>query len=385
MIGLCICYYNNNYGSMLQAYATTQELEKRGLSYEILSYEKNINLIYLMQNIGRFFNKYWIQEKGLVLQKKLSRKRYPDYNTNAQIRDDKFHEFQQNYFSEKIRICKGYNELKSAAKDYSIVIVGSDQMWSPSGLGTNFYNLMFVPDRIRKVSYASSFGVAKIPSYQNKRTAEYLKRIEYLSVREKSAVKIIYELTDRKAELVVDPTMLLSSTEWGDFSVKGQIVEKPYIFAYFLGSNLAHRKKVVELSQKKKLKIVTLRHLDEYIASDENFGDIALYDIGPKEFLNLIKNAEYICTDSFHGTVFSILFHKQFLTFFRYTDKSSISKNSRITSLLSSLAITNRNYNYKAENIVQQMDNEINYGEVDEKLSELVERSKLFLDKALNF
>lgn len=74
MIGLCICYYNNNYGSMLQAYATTQELERRGLSYEIIAYKKEINFSYLIQNIGRLFNKYWLQEKSLVLQKKSVKK-----------------------------------------------------------------------------------------------------------------------------------------------------------------------------------------------------------------------------------------------------------------------------------------------------------------------
>lgn len=384
MIGLCICYYNNNYGSMLQAYATIQELKRREFSYDIISYEKNIDLFYLIQNIGRLFNKYWLQEKSLVLQKKISKMKYPDYKKNARIRDDKFREFQQEFFNEKVRVCKGYKELKKAAEDYNVVLVGSDQMWSPSGLATNFYNLMFVPDRIRKVSYASSFGVSKIPAYQNKRTAEFLKRIDYLSVREEAAVRIVSELTNRRAELVVDPTMLLSRKEWNDFAVKDRLVKAPYIFAYFLGSNMEHRKEVVELSKKKKIKIVTLRHLDEFVASDENFGDIALYDIGPKEFVNLIKNAEYICTDSFHGTVFSILFHKRFLTFSRYTDDSSISKNSRIKSLLSNLEITNRNYNYNVGDIVQQIDEEILYDEVDERLNDFIERSKLFLDKALS-
>lgn len=384
MIGLCICYYNNNYGSMLQAYATVQEMKKRGLAYEIISYKKDINILYLIKNIGRFFNKYWLQEKGLVLQKKISRKKYPEYNKNALIREKKFIEFQKNNFSKNIRICDGYADLKKAAEDYNIVIVGSDQMWSPSGLATNFYNLMFVPDKIRKVSYASSFGVSEIPFYQKKRTTKFLKRINFLSVREKSAVKIVKELTNRKAQLVVDPTMLLEASEWDDFSGKDKIIDEKYIFAYFLGSNLEHRKKVEELSKQKHLKIITLKHLDEYVLNDENFGDIALYDIGPKEFINLIKNAEYICTDSFHGTVFSILFHKQFLTFFRYTDDSSISKNSRITSLLSSLEITSRNFNFKTQDIIQCMDNEIKYKDVDEKLSQLISQSKLFLDEALD-
>lgn len=382
MIGLCICYYNNNYGSMLQAYATTQELEQRGLSYEIIAYKKEINFIYLIQNIGRLFNKYWLQEKSLVLQKKISRKKYPAYDMNTQIRDKKFFEFRHKYFDGKVRVCKGYTELKSIADTYDIVIVGSDQMWSPSGLATNFYNLMFVPDNTRKVSYASSFGVEKIPAYQKKRTAVFLKRIEYLSVREKSAVNIIAELTNRNAELVVDPTMLLSRKEWESFSAKDRVVDEPYIFSYFLGSNSEHREKTVALSKIKKLKIVTLRHLDEYFASDEKFGDIALYDIGPKEFLNLIKNAEYICTDSFHGTVFSILFQKQFLTFFRYNANASISKNSRITSLLSSLGLTHRSYN-NANSIVQQIDDEIDYGKVEANLSRMVKNSKLFLDEAL--
>lgn len=384
MIGLCICYYNNNYGSMLQAYATIQELERRGVSYDIISYKKDINLLYLIQNIGRFFNKYWLQEKELVVQKEISKMKYPDYNKNARIREDRFQKFQQEFFNDKVRICTGYKELKKAAKDYNAILVGSDQMWSPSGLATNFYNLMFVPDEIRKISYASSFGVSKIPAYQKKRTAEFLKRIDYLSVREEDAVKIVGELTNRTAELVVDPTVLLSRREWSDFAVKNRLVKVPYIFAYFLGSNMEHRKEVVKLSKKKKIKIVTLRHLDEYVANDEKFGDIALYDIGPKEFVNLVENAEYICTDSFHGTIFSILFHKHFITFSRYIDNSLFSKNSRIKSLLSNLDLTNRIYNYNIGDIVQQIDEEIFYEEIDEKLNDFIERSKLFLDKALN-
>lgn len=382
MLGLCICYYNHNYGSMLQAYATVKEIEKRGIPFKIIGYKKKKTPLFLIKNSTRVFNKTWRSEKKLAIQKKISCKTHKKYAENTYIRNKMFSDFQNKYFEKDVFVCFGYEDLCKKTTNFDKFLVGSDQMWSPSGLATNFYNLMFVPENIRKISYASSFGVSSIPKYQLKRTKEYLERIEFLSVREQSAKNIIKDLTNRDDAIVsVDPTMLLNKVEWDEFSGLEKIVETPYIFAYFLGNNQEHRIKVNELSEKTGLKVVTLRHLDEYIKSDEVFGNFSPYDIGPCEFINLIKNADFVCTDSFHGTVFSSLFHKQFLTFSRYKNTSSTSKNSRIESLLNLLGLEERHY--IDGDVFEIINKKINYDLVEVKRDLLIKKSKDFLDKAL--
>lgn len=103
-------------------------------------------------------------------------------------------------------------------------------------------------------------------------------------------------------------------------------MDEPYIFAYFLGANPEYRKQVRKLAKSTGLKIVALRHMDQYVEDDESFGDYAPYDVAPDRFLNLLRGAEYVCTDSFHGTCFSIINEKRFMIFNRYANTSATSK-----------------------------------------------------------
>lgn len=382
MLGLCICYYNFNFGSMLQAYATVKEIEKRGIDYRIISYKKRLTIGFTAKNVFRIFNSAWRGEKKLIVQKKLSRMIVPEYAMNVCIRNAAFQAFMEENFDKKVFQCYGYDQLRRSAEKFDAFLVGSDQMWSPSGLATNFYNLMFVPDEKKKISYASSFGVSEIPFYQKKRTAEFLNRIDYLSVRENVGVKIIRDLTGRDALVTVDPTMLLTAQEWDEFSGGDRLSEEKYIFAYFLGNNPEFRRIVKELQRKTGLKIITLRHLDEYIPQDEQFGDEAPYNLRPEGFVNLMKNAEYVCTDSFHGSVFSSLFHRQFVVFPRYSETASLSRNSRISSLLNNLGLEKRLYN-PSKAIDLQADEPICYELVEIKRRKLIEKSLQFLDEAI--
>lgn len=382
MLGLCICYYNFNFGSMLQAYATVKEIEKRGIDYRIISYKKRLTIGFTAKNVFRIFNSAWRGEKKLIVQKKLSRMTVPEYAMNVRIRNAAFQAFMEENFDKKVFQCYGYDQLRRSAEKFDAFLVGSDQMWSPSGLATNFYNLMFVPDEKKKISYASSFGVSEIPFYQKKRTAEFLNRIDYLSVRENVGVKIIRDLTGRDALVTVDPTMLLTAQEWDEFSGGDRLSEEKYIFAYFLGNNPEFRRIVKELQRKTGLKIITLRHLDEYIPQDEQFGDEAPYNLRPEGFVNLMKNAEYVCTDSFHGSVFSSLFHRQFVVFPRYSETASLSRNSRISSLLNNLGLEKRLYN-PSKAIDLQADEPICYELVEIKRRKRIEKSLQFLDEAI--
>ena len=126
------------------------------------------------------------------------------------------------------------------------------------------------------------------------------------------------------------------------------------------------------------MKIVALRHLDQYIEEDEKFGDYTAYDVAPDRFLNLLRGARYVCTDSFHGSCFSIIHKKQFMVFNRYTEKSKHSKNSRIDTLCHNLGLEDRRFDGKIEAITQPID----YDTVYKKLNVLRDKANLYLDKA---
>jgi hypothetical protein len=198
-------------------------------------------------------------------------------------------------------------------------------------------------------------------------------------VRENSGQKLVEQLSSNTAEVVVDPVLLLDGDEWLEEIPNEKKYDEPYIFAYFLGTSAEYRKAVTEFAKKKGLKIVTSHHMDSYNKVDENFGDYAPFDVGPAEFVNLIRNAEYVFTDSFHGSVFSMLYKKKFMVFNRYSDASISSKNSRIDSFCENYDLKDRRFGGNIDSV----DNEINYDAVLKKADEHRRQSKAFLDKAL--
>jgi hypothetical protein len=147
-----------------------------------------------------------------------------------------------------------------------------------------------------------------------------------------------------------------------------------------LGTNPDARKAVNDLKHKTGLKIIAICNMDEYVAEDEGFGDEVPYDVSPLDFVKYISNARYVCTDSFHGTVFSVLFHRKFITFYRYPVTQKGSRNSRIDSLFQLFGIKDRIY----VKDITAIDNEIPYTEIDNRLNKLREYSLQYLKESLS-
>ena len=381
MIGVCIKYFHENYGGMLQAYATVSMLEACGMDYELIQYEKKRTPIGVIKSLPRLLNGVLLNDKYEAFLKKKGMKQHPEFAKNDAIRMKAFHKFKEVHFTKLSPVFKGYDALCNGARRYSAVITGSDQLWSPAGLPTNYYNLQFVPDDIRKISYASSFGVKNIPWYQKKRTAAFLNRIDFISMRENRGSEIVKELTGKDVPTILDPVFMFDKEGWEKLiPVKREITE-PYIFAYFLGETAEHRKAVEKAAKKLGCKIVALRHLDQYVPNDENFGDIALYDVAPDRFLNLLRGASYVCTDSFHGSCFSIIHRIPFVIFNRYAEESKHSKNSRIDTLCGNLGLQDRRYNEKTM-LDKQLMTSIDWDVVKDKLMNLKCDTDIYLDKA---
>lgn len=382
-VGIVSCYFKHNYGSMLQAYATQKILDNMEIPNETINIDENIDFAngkkkYYMSQLT---NIPFIKSKLGMIKLKFDKKINKDLGNNIQIRDNKYKEFEKNF--KLTKPYKTYKELSEQCVNYSDVIVGSDQLWLPVNVVADYYTLNWVPDNVNKISYATSFGVSTVPDKYKNDYKKFLNRINYLSTREEAGVKLVEQLSDNKATLVCDPTLLLNKEEWMDIQKEEPIVKEKYILCYFLGSNIEHRKFAERLKEKTGCKIVSLNHADEYVKYSDKFCDYAPYDIGPAEWINLIRNAEYVCTDSFHGTVFSLINNTKFFTFERYSNKNSkVSTNSRIYSLLGIVDLKERILS-GTENIDDVIKMQIDFDNVNKKLDEFRQNSKEFLKNSL--
>ena len=376
-IGL-VSVHNPNYGSMLQTYALHTYLNGIGADNEIILYTKKNDL----RQMRRLMNIQLVLMKGRVVYRDIYCKLFhSDISKQLSLRMSKFEDFKNKHFKFS-RNHIGWKDLLTTNQDYDTFIIGSDQVWNPINIGTDFFNLLFTEDKKYRISYASSFGVSCIPNSQIKKTKQYLERIQCLSTREKTGVEIIKDLTGRDAELVCDPTLLVSKNLWDKLKGEKRFINEKYIFCYFLGNNPEHRDFANRFKDKTGYKLVALQHLDELILSDVNFADIKPFDVGPAEFVNLISNAEFVLTDSFHGTIFSLLYHKRFFTFSRFESSSKGSTNSRVISLLEMMGV--KEHHIKATQAIDDCLNvEADFDLIDKKIDIFRQKSREYLHKAL--
>ena len=201
-------------------------------------------------------------------------------------------------------------------------------------------------------------------------------------MRERSGQKLVARLSGRRVPVVADPTLLFTGEEWLQVQDQKPLAEGEYIFCYFLGSNPAHRRFASRLAEETGCRIIALTHLDEYVRSDEGYADETPWDVGPSEFLNLIRNAAWVCTDSYHCTVFSMLYEKNFFTFRRYMRKTRQSTNSRLDTLLSQCGVEERLL-AGDEEIAECTGMSIDFREVHRRIAQLRRYSWNYLEDAL--
>lgn len=383
-VGLAINYDYHDYGGMLQAYATYRKLKELGYQPEAINIDhlkKSINkrkMVYFAKNV---LDSSIVREKGEVVKKKLLRKLDRSFGNQLNKRDVAFERFCKLHFKESIPY-ESWERLTEGCREYRAVLVGSDQLWLPSNIAGDYYTLSFVPEDVNKIAYATSFGVSEIPKRQHQDAKRYLSRIDHLSAREDSGKKLIRKFTGRDVPLVCDPTMLLTAEEWAADVSEKRLIREKYIFCYFMGDNPWQRAFVRSLKKRTGCKIVALLHLDQYIKSDEEYTDEAPFDVSPADFINLVKNADYVCTDSFHGTVFSIIHKRTFFTFKRFSETATLSTNTRIFSLLKRFQLEER-FVKQEDKVSDLLQKKIDYSKVFSILNAFREESVQYLEHSL--
>ena len=369
MIGLDTGHLVYNYGTKLQAYAMQTLLEQNGEKCEIIQWHTKD---------FKFLN-------PLVDEIKRIKKIYTGYRFNIKYWYRVYRRYRAfDRFNKKFHIKKYYGTFQQMKKNtniYDKVFCGSDQAWLPGNVEKKWYTLEFCNDDIFKAAYAPSFGIDYIDEAYRERYKAFLSRLNFISVREISGKKLIMDLIGKEVPVVLDPTLLLRRNTWDELKADSKIVipKENYIFCYLLGTNKQHREEIIKLKERYGCKIVNLQHFSGYCPADDGFGDINLYDVAPQDFIALIENAKYVCTDSFHCTAFSIHYHKEFVVFHRFKKSDNGSTNTRLYSLLSQLGLEKCIVEDGTNVEIQSVDYEC----VDNKLEKLRQISAQAMQMAL--
>lgn len=268
--------------------------------------------------------------------------------------------------------CWTKEEIYQNPPSYDVWVSGSDQLWNPRiYFDIEPYLLGFTREEDKRISYASSLGVLEIEANYEQLFKYAIPRFHSIAMREASAIPVIQRFTNIKIENVLDPTFLLSKDEWRNFA-KPIDVQKKYLICYFL----SYTSEVISFCKEQAESLglipffISTKAEDTLQFPDSNF----IQNAGPSEFIYLLDNSDFVLTDSFHGTVFSIIFEKQFITYIGKNIKAS----SRITNMLTSLGIP--------DNVLSRLqvkDSNIDYAVVRKFLAKRITESKDYLNKSI--
>ena len=310
-IATITCHNVYNYGASLQAYALQRYLSQEGHDVEIIDYKPYyLNSRYNWRHIPAESRLYPYKDyvgtqciyfllKNRKIYKTIGRKR-------------KFDDFRQKFLTLTDNTYTSAEELRATPPQADLYIAGSDQIWNTAcenGKDAAFY-LDFGSDDTRRISYAASFAVSEIAPAYRAFVTKKLQRFDAISVREQTGVRIIRDLSvGRTAEQVEDPVFLLNRQSWEEISADITPQER-YVLVYDFSNDPTIREHARQIARQLGARLYSLNDFAPLAYAERNISDA-----GPLEFLAWIKNAEFVISNSFHATAFSVLFHKPFLTY----------------------------------------------------------------------
>ncbi len=353
----------NNYGSVLQTYATERIFQDLGCEVETLDYIQENLQMNSVRKVLKYGGPGWkikLKQLILLLIKKENTRR-------AEIMDA----FRERY----LHLTKRYmsvRELEADLPKADVYCTGSDQTWNTVINGVSkAYFLGFAPDDKKKISFSASFGIEKLPEKDKSEVKKLLSRYDAISVRESSGLSILNGLGINNATFVLDPTLVVESNIWHDMTSE-RLISEDYIFVYQLNTSRKFVDYVNRFSSHKKLQVVYVksRKINQY--KNAFFKENPTID----EWLSLFKYASYIITDSFHGTLFSLIFQKKFI------DIYPPNFSARIASILKLTGLEGRHV--EDLSILDYCDREIDYDKVNSIIEERKNLTKSFLRGSLN-
>lgn len=297
-VGIITFHFVNNFGGALQAYALRRVVSERcGVEAEIIDYRNwFIRLTDRIRLLPISSDRQEILSGIRTMRQRVSRR-------------NRFGHFTMDN-NELSRKYLNHWQLNRTPPGDDKYICGSDQIWNPyltMGVSTNYF-LCFEKDPDNKIAYAPSFGTDGIGRMYERRIRRYLKGIGHLSVREKSGQKLIKEVTGLDAVRLIDPTFLLDKEQWSVIGRNPLKKKEPYILLYIMQRDMEVYEYVRKIKSQMGIKVVEISRY----GYQPGFIDETLVDVGPAEFLGLFRDASFVCTNSYHGLAYSIIFEKDF-------------------------------------------------------------------------
>ena len=332
-IGLIIANPITNYGAHLQGYATQVAIDSLGAKTAVFDVSRVRGRAFV--DFGLFIKAF-----GVILRRLFKKKQTQNYDDlfrqNVKERTQLAKDFRNRRLHDVV-VYTDYAKLVNDAKSYDTIMIGSDQMWPPGASFGSILSLRFVPKGVKRVSYATSLGVSEYPKYCWNSARDMWTKIDYVSVREEQGANIIRKVCRNKVDVkvVVDPTYLMTKEQWENVIPVQKMCEKKYVFCYFLGDDINSKLCAKRYAEKNNLHLVSILSSESYSEIDRTFADDTVSAATPEEFINWVRGAECVFTDSFHGLAFSVINHKQFFVFYRKRRDSKQSRNSRIDNILS--------------------------------------------------
>ena len=378
VITICKC---NNYGAELQAFATYHILTLLGYDAEIIDYiyykTWNFKDSKMSQSLIPIGNKgkllYWVKYRFVNA---LVDRIIPLISGNVKRRRERFIEFHQ-YNSRFSRPFYSMPDLYNNVPVYDVYLTGSDQVWNPAASSSiEPYFLTFAPKGKKKIAYASSFGVSKIPDELKETYGKWLRSYTSIGVRETVGVTLVKELSGRESACVADPTLLLNKEQWKPFMKPYEGIPNDYILIYQLLPSVTLQQLALKIAKSKQCKVFYLAK--RAFGIEVTKGIEVIYDAGPAEFLSLIANASCVVTNSFHGTAFSVNFGTPFYAVLKPNRES----NARLTSLLGQVGLTDHIL-YEGDSLANIHDSSFYKPTVREFLEDIRRKSLSYLKQAL--
>lgn len=380
-VGLIIANHKTNYGAHLQGFATQHVIDSMGVETAIIDIfgvkgkKYYVDWGFCVAMYHTLMNKF--RKKGRVIGDN-------QFKHNLMERTELSQDFRTKRFHD-IKYYSDYKEILNDAKGFSTIMIGSDQLWIPGVSFGPLLSLRFVPEGVKRASYATSLGVLELPKYCWNSARDMWTNIDYLSVREEQGANIIRKVCGNKVDVkvVVDPTYLMTKEQWENVIPVQKMCNKKYVFCYFLGDDVNSKLCAKRYAEKHNLHLVSILSCESYSEIDRTFADEIVGAATPEEFINWIRGAECVFTDSFHGLAFSVINHKQFFVFYRKRKDVKQSRNSRIDNILSMWncevrLITDPTMEWTNKNVAP-----IDYTHVESLITEKRNESLEFLKRAI--
>ncbi len=363
MVGILTFHKAINYGAVLQAYALQSAVRRLGEQCTVINY------------VGKKMNheskRFYFPHHESLVDNMIYLYRLPMRARTIK----KFRQFSKEYLNLSGKSIHKTEELQALSSQYKHFITGSDQVFNYNGTGDDFnYYLEFEKNNKKKIGYAPSFGVKEIDASHLKRVKNNLCAFSSLSVRESIGADIVERLTGNRPQEVCDPTFLLKKEQWEELCAPSQY-KKPYVLVYSFGS--CHLETYAQkLADEMDGIVVNINRSLPLAFSGRNVRNA--YAPSPREFLSLIKNAEAVVTNSFHGMALSIILQKEFYCFTNNYANSE-GTNYRFQTLSEKLGLSHRIYSL-GDDIERSP---IDYVEVVKKMNFWREESLEFLKNAI--